>query len=189
MDQPFIPIFIKDVFMGGVMQGSPSLAGQLGAVDAVASIIAGLVVSHTMDRFHGRKPGAAAAFVAAFAAVYIGAATRMPEVYGGRFVYMLAAGGMYPLLIMWTSRLIPPAIRGRYFGLTLTARSLGWVAGPFVAGAIYGYVGPREIFYAGAAAWVAVGTLFLLLGLRVPGPGTPAMPEPNSPLAEEGRSG
>ncbi len=189
MDQPFIPIFIKDIFMGGVMEGSPSLAGQLGAVDAVASILAGLIVSHSLDRLHGRRIGAVAAFIAAAAAVYIGAAARMPQVYGGRFVYMLCAGGMYPLLIMWTSRLIPPAIRGRYFGLTLTARSIGWVIGPFVAGGIYGYLGPREIFYAGAGAWVLVGGLFLLLGPRVPGPAASGSQEKNSPLAEEGRSG
>jgi MFS family permease len=82
---------------------------------------------------------------------------------GGATIYALGNGLLGPAINGWCSRVTPERRQGAMFGLLQSARSLGFMVGPALGGALFDFSPTAPYLLAGAvsalaAAFVAIAT-------------------------------
>jgi DHA1 family multidrug resistance protein-like MFS transporter len=132
------------------------LAGA-GVASAVAAVIVGII----SDRIGYKRVLVVASIAAAIFSIPQFFVTATWQLFVLRVVIGLATGAIMPAAGALTANLVPASKRGTAYGLTGSATSLGFGAGPLTAALVVGVSGIRPVFLTAAflmaviAAWVA----------------------------------
>ncbi|MGI5270094.1 MFS transporter [Nonomuraea sp. CA-218870] len=156
----------------------PSVAGDLGGLDQMPTVITAYLVAATVvmpvygklgDRF-GRKPLMQIAIVVFVAgAVLCATAATMPQFVAFRAVQGVGGGGLMIGAQAIIGEVVSPRERGRYLGLIGAAYVVAAVGGPLVGGFLVDTAGWRWIF----AVYPPLGLLafvVLTVTLKLPRP-------------------
>lgn len=136
-DLSFLPLLVQDVLHDGLQD--PNLAlwnGCVNACGSVAGLLAGLLAGWLVDRM---RPFALMALVSVMAALFSGSQIWVHSLlclFPVRFFTIFAAGMLEPALNAWMAKYVPENRQGSVFGLSNTARSIGWSIGPLMAGVV-----------------------------------------------------
>ena len=143
--------------------------GFLISLAALAAFLAAFPNGVIMDRF-GRKVSlvpalallAAASFLLGIGDAYVVLALVVVHGVGGS----MAMTGTHA----YAMDLAPADGRGSFLGLVMAAQSVGAIAGPAIAGALYQFVSPLSAFVAIGALLAASAVLMAALGRETAGP-------------------
>ncbi len=136
-DLSFLPLLVQDILHDGLQD--PNLAlwnGCVNACGSVAGLLAGLLAGWLVDRM---RPFALMALVSVMAALFSGSQMWVHSflcLFPVRFFTIFAAGMLEPALNAWMAKCVPEGRQGSVFGLSNTARSIGWSVGPLMAGVV-----------------------------------------------------
>jgi MFS family permease len=166
-DLSFLPLLVQDILHDGLQD--PNLAlwnGCVNACGSVAGLLAGLLAGWLVDRV---RPFALMALASVVAALVSGSQIWVHSLlclFPVRFFTIFAAGMLEPALNAWMAKYIPEDRQGGIFGLSNTARSIGWSVGPLMAGAVAA-CNLRAVFGVSCAAYlVLAGACALMLRNR-----------------------
>lgn len=158
-DMSFLPLLVQDV--RGSLEGVSLWSGGLNACGSVAGLMAGLATGWLSDRFQPIGLVVAAAVLAAvFTGWQMGAHT-FAVLFPVRFGAVFFAGALEPALNAWLAKRVPEARQGVAFGLASTTRSIGWAAGPLLAGWVAA-TSLRAVFGVAAVGYLGLALLFSL---------------------------
>jgi DHA1 family multidrug resistance protein-like MFS transporter len=166
-DNAWLPLLVQQ-FSGSLPQAT-RWTGAIGGACAGAGLLAGLAAGRLSDRWPAGRLAALAAVGAGLCMLPQAAATGIGVLAGARMLMTFCSGALEPILFTWMVRTTPEATRGAMFGLATTARCLGWIVAPLLAGLLAEELGLRAVFW-GAAV------LFLALPLLFRNPRTPGKP-------------
>lgn len=166
-DLSFLPLLVQDILHDGLQD--PNLAlwnGCVNACGSVAGLLAGLLAGWLVDRV---RPFALMALASVVAALVSGSQIWVHSLlclFPVRFFTIFAAGMLEPALNAWMAKYIPEGRQGGIFGLSNTARSIGWSVGPLMAGAVAA-CNLRAVFGVSCVAYlVLAGACALMLRNR-----------------------
>lgn len=162
-DMAFLPLLVQDIY--GSLDGVSLWSGALYACSGLAGLLAGLATGWLSDHFNPLRLVVWAALLAAVFSGWLMAIHSFAVLFPVRFFMVLCAGALEPALNVWLAKRVPEARQGVAFGLASTTRSIGWAAGPLLAGLVAA-VNLRAVFGAGALGFLGLALLFAL-GLRV----------------------
>lgn len=160
---PILPQFVQ-VLQGAA--GSAAATGLILAVAGVAGAIASLTTGFFAERLGYKRVLVVAAACAALLSVPQFFVTATWQLLVLRLLIGFAMGAIMPASSALVANLVPPEKRGTAYGLTASANSIGFAAGPLTAAAVVSTLSMRAVFL--AAALVLAG-IALWVGLRVPG--------------------
>jgi len=158
---PILPIFLT------VTLGAPVVV--VGAVEGVAEGIAAvmkLLAGHLADRRRPRPLVAAGYGLAALGKVVIAAAGTWPVVLAGRGLDRFGKGIRGAPRDVLLIDGVPPAAKGRAFGLHRAADTAGAVVGPLIGLALYEALGHRIRPLLGIAVIPAIASVVLVAAVR-----------------------
>lgn len=156
---PILPQFVQ------ALQGNAghvaTVTGVVLAGAGVASAVAAVVVGFVSDRIGYKRVLVTASVAAAVFSIPQYFVTATWQLFALRVAIGLATGAIMPAAGALTATLVPASRRGTAYGLTGSATSLGFGAGPLTAALVVGIGGIRPVFLTAAvlmaaiAAWVA----------------------------------
>lgn len=124
--------------------------GMVSAAAALGGVVSGVIFGSLADK-HPPLQLLLPALAASGAMLIIQGVSRSVEVLAvARFFAYMAVGGVEPVLQTLLSKITPEERRGRVFGTSTTARSIGMMASSVIAGGAIYYTGVRGVFLLGA---------------------------------------
>ena len=162
-DMAFLPLLVQEIH--GSLEGVSLWSGALYACSGVAGLLAGLATGWLSDHFNPLRLVVATAVLAALCSAWLMAIHSFAVLFPVRFFMVFFAGTLEPALNVWLAKRVPEARQGVAFGLASTTRSIGWAAGPLLAGAVAA-VNLRAVFGVASMGFLGLALLFAA-GLRV----------------------
>lgn len=162
-DTAFLPLLVQDIF--GSLEGVSLWSGGLYACSGVAGLMAGLATGWLSDRFNPLRLVIVSALLAAVFSGWQMGIHSFAVLFPVRFGLVFFAGALEPALNVWLAKHVPEERQGVVFGLASTTRSVGWTAGPLLAGGVAA-VSLRAVFGIAAIGFAGLAVLFVL-GLHV----------------------
>ncbi len=166
-DNAFFPLLVQQLH-GGI-EGAATILGNMGALGAIAGIIAGTVWGVASDRFGPITIGLACAILSAlislplFYSEEIGLGLLYPVIFCVAFF----KAGLDPVFQVWLSKNTLADHRGVIFGFASTARSLGWASGPFIGSSLAAASSFTDAYIGRMAAFLLLIPVVLWAGSRV----------------------
>ena len=158
-DLSFLPLLVQDIH--GKLDADVALwNGLVNACGSVAGLMAGVLTGWLADRM---RPFALMVAGAAMAAVFSGSQMEVASfavLFPVRFFTIFGAGTLEPALNAWIARHVEEGRQGVVFGLSSTARSVGWSIGPLLAGAVATWR-LRAVFGVSCGAYLLLGAACL----------------------------
>jgi len=142
--RPMYPLLVKEIAAPGL--GIATQAGIVNAAGGIASVLAGILVGRLADR---KKPYLIGMICAVTAGIFLLPQGFAPSVWALVPLCFLAdffSTGVEPIMNVLLSRQVPAERRGAAFGLSASARSLGWAVGSMSGGALAAYLGFAAVF-------------------------------------------
>jgi DHA1 family multidrug resistance protein-like MFS transporter len=154
-DLSFLPLLVQDIH--GKLDSDVALwNGLVNACGSVAGLLAGVITGWLADRM---RPFALMIVGSVMAALFSGSqmwVDAMGVLFPVRFFTIFGAGTLEPALNAWIARHVAEGRQGVVFGLSSTARSVGWSIGPLLAGAVATWR-LRAVFGVSCAAYLVLG--------------------------------
>lgn len=156
---PILPQFVQT--LQGTAGRAATVTGVVLAGAGVASAVAAVVVGVVSDRIGYKRVLVIASLIAAVFSIPQYFVTATWQLFLLRVAVGLATGAIMPAAGALTATLVPASRRGTAYGLTGSATSLGFGAGPLTAALVVSIGGIRPVFLTAAllmaiiAAWVA----------------------------------
>jgi MFS family permease len=133
-DMAFLPLLVQDIH--GSLEGVTLWSGGLNAVGGAAGLLAGLATGWLSDYINPLRLVIGAALLAAVFSGWQMGIHSFAVLFPVRFFMVFFAGALEPALNVWLAKRVPEARQGVAFGLASTTRSIGWAAGPLLAGVV-----------------------------------------------------
>lgn len=134
-DLSFLPLLVQDIH--GKLDADVALwNGLVNACGSVAGLLAGVLTGWLADRM---RPFALMIAGSLMAAVFSGSQMGVDSfgvLFPVRFFTIFGAGTLEPALNAWIARNVAEGRQGVVFGLSSTARAVGWSIGPLLAGVV-----------------------------------------------------
>lgn len=160
-DLSFLPLLVQDIH--GKLDADVALwNGLVNACGSVAGLMAGVLTGWLADRM---RPFALMIVGAVLAALFSGSQIWVDSfgvLFPVRFCTIFGAGTLEPALNAWIARHVEGRRQGVVFGLSSTARSVGWSIGPLLAGAVATWR-LRAVFGVSCAAYLVLGAACLVM--------------------------
>ena len=154
-DLSFLPLLVQDIH--GRLDADVALwNGLVNACGSVAGLLAGVITGWLADRM---RPFALMIAGSLMAALFSGSQMGVDSfavLFPVRFFTICGAGTLEPALNAWIARHVAEGRQGVVFGLSSTARSVGWSIGPLLAGAVATWR-LRAVFGVSCAAYLVLG--------------------------------
>jgi DHA1 family multidrug resistance protein-like MFS transporter len=157
---PTFPLFVEQL-----MHSGRNVASTTGMIESIASLMAGLsavLIGRAGDRAGHRRLLVSCTTLSGLFSGMAAFVRSIPELFGLRVVFGLAAGGTSPAMNAIIADAVPVGGFGRAYGLTAAAGGLGWGLGPLVGGAIAAQFGLRMPFLATGVMLVTVSFMAAL---------------------------
>jgi DHA1 family multidrug resistance protein-like MFS transporter len=155
--RPMYPLLVKEIAAAGL--GVATQAGLINATAGVAAVLAGIAVGRLADR---GKPFVIGMFCASLAGVFLLPQGFMPTVWSLVPLVFLAdffSAGVDPIMNVLLSRQVPVERRGTAFGLSGSARAVGWSLGAMLGGILAAYLDFKAVFINAAVLFLIVAFL------------------------------
>jgi DHA1 family multidrug resistance protein-like MFS transporter len=162
--RPMYPLLVKDIAAAGL--GLATQAGLINATAGVAAVLAGIAVGRLADR---GKPFVIGMFCASLAGVFLFPQGFMPTIWSLLpFVFLadFSSAGVDPIMNVLLSRQVPVERRGTAFGLSGSARAVGWSLGAMLGGILAAYLDFKAVFINAAVMFLIVAFLLSRLHRR-----------------------
>jgi len=156
--RPMYPLLVKEIAAAGL--GIATQAGLVNAAAGVAAVLAGIVVGRLVDR---GRPFIIGMVCSAAAGLFLLPQGFLPTVWSLLpFVFFadFSSAGIDPIMNVLLSRRVPVERRGTAFGLTGSARALGWSVGAMLGGVLAAYLDFKAVFINAALLFFLI-TYFL----------------------------
>jgi MFS family permease len=156
--RPMYPLLVKEIAAVGL--GVATQAGLINATAGVAAVLAGIAVGRLADR---GKPLVLGMFCASLAGVFLLPQGFMPTVWSLMPLVFLAdfsSAGVNPIMNILLSRQVPVERRGTAFGISGSARAVGWSLGAMLGGILAAYLDFKAVFI-NAAILFLIGAFLL----------------------------
>lgn len=159
---PVLPQFVQ--YLQGPAGHAATITGLIFAGVGLAGAIASVSVGYFSDRLGYKSVLVGASIMAAVLSVpqYFVDATW--QLFVLRVAMGLAIGAMMPAASALIATLVPPEQRGTAYGLSGSATSIGFGAGPLTAAAVVSVAGFRPVFLTSA---LILGGIALWVGMMV----------------------
>jgi MFS transporter, DHA1 family, multidrug resistance protein len=164
-DTAFLPLLVQDIH--GSLEGVSLWSGALYACSGVAGLLAGLATGWLSDHMNPLRLVIGAALLAAVFGGWQMGIHSFGVLFPVRFFMVFFAGALEPALNVWLAKRVPEARQGVAFGLASTTRSIGWAAGPLLAGVVAA-IHLRLVFGVAALGFAGLALLFFLALRRRP---------------------
>ncbi|UCF96482.1 MAG: MFS transporter [Spirochaetaceae bacterium] len=142
--RPMYPLLVERIAAAGL--GIATQAGLINATAGVAAVLAGIVVGRRADR---GRPLVIGMICAVAAGLFLMPQGFLPSVWSLiPFVFFadFASAGIDPIMNVILSRQVPVERRGTAFGLSGSARSIGWSMGAMLGGGLAAYLDFAAVF-------------------------------------------
>ena len=162
--RPMYPLLVKKIAAAGL--GVATQAGLINATAGVAAVLAGIAVGRLADR---GKPFVIGIFCASLAGVFLFPQGFMPSVWSIIPLVFFAdffSAGVDPIMNILLSRRVPVERRGTAFGLSGSARAVGWSIGAMLGGILAAYLDFKAVFINAAVLFLIVAFLLSRLHRR-----------------------
>ena len=152
-DGPFMALYVETLYHpeGEAAAGVQArVFGITGTINAIASAIAiggSISISYIMDKRVPRWIWAAIALGAVFGIWCIHYFATLAGLTAGRSIFLFFASGLSSVLVVLLSRMTPSEKRGEAMGWSVTARCLGWMTAPLIAGWLAQRAGYAEAYW------------------------------------------
>ena len=160
-DLSFLPLLVQDIH--GKLDADVALwNGLVNACGSVAGLLAGVLTGWLADRM---RPFALMIAGSLMAAVFSGSQMGVDSfgvLFPVRFFTIFGAGTLEPALNAWIARNVAEGRQGVVFGLSSTARSVGWSIGPLLAGVVATWQ-LRAVFGVSCGAYVLLAIACALM--------------------------
>ena len=160
-DLSFLPLLVQDIH--GKLDADVALwNGLVNACGSVAGLLAGVLTGWLADRM---RPFALMIAGSLMAAVFSGSQMWVDSfgvLFPVRFFTIFGAGTLEPALNAWIARNVAEGRQGVVFGLSSTARAVGWSIGPLLAGAVATWQ-LRAVFGVSCAAYIVLAAACALM--------------------------
>ena len=144
-DSAVLPLFIQQLNQGR-LDGAATRLGQLTAVCSAAVALSSVAGGWLVDRV---RPVRVAVFAACTGGIMAGVqywATGFVSLTVIRTCLAFCLGGLEPACQVWLTQSTPQERRGRIIGLSVSARSLGWITASLSSAYLATRIGIRLIF-------------------------------------------
>lgn len=159
---PVLPQFIQ--YLQGSAGHVATLTGLILAGAGVAGAISSVSVGFLSDRWGYKPVLVTAAAVAALLSIPQFFVIATWQIFVLRVLIGFSLGAIMPSASALLASLVPSERRGTAYGLTQSATSLGFAAGPLTAAAVVGVAGMRTVFLTAA---VLLGVIAVWVGMMV----------------------
>lgn len=156
--RPMYPLLVKEIAAAGL--GIATQAGLVNAAAGAAAVLAGIVVGRLVDR---GRPFIIGMICSAAAGLFLLPQGFLPTVWSLLpFVFFadFSSAGIDPIMNVLLSRRVPVERRGTAFGLTGSARAIGWSVGAMLGGVLAAYLDFKAVFINAALLFLLI-TYFL----------------------------
>jgi MFS family permease len=146
--RPMYPLLVDQIAAAGL--GVATQAGLVNATAGTAAVLAGVVIGRLIDRGRPFVMGMACAVLAGLFLLPQG---FIPTVWGLVplvFFADFSSAGIDPIMNVLLSRQVPVERRGAAFGLTGSARGIGWSIGAMLGGLLAAYLDFMAVFISAA---------------------------------------
>jgi DHA1 family multidrug resistance protein-like MFS transporter len=181
---PILPQFVQS--LQGSAGHAATVTGVILAGAGVASAVAAIVVGFFSDRIGYKSVLVVASIAAAVVSVPQFFVTATWQLFVLRVLIGLAIGAIMPAAGALTANLVPASRRGTAYGLTGSANSLGFGAGPLTAALVVSVAGLRPVFLT-AAVLMLVIAVWVAAMVQVPAGGVVHEGRPRSESASTAR--
>ena len=162
-DKAFLPLLVQEIH--GSLDGVSLWAGWLGGTAGLAGFLSGLIIGRLSDRIAPARIAMLCALGAGIMMIPHGFAHGFGLLFPVRFAAIFCAGGIGPAFAIWLAKVTPEERRGAIFGLAGTAKSLGWMIGPLVAGGVASLYGLRMIYFVACGLFLAlIPLVYIVVG-------------------------
>jgi MFS family permease len=154
-DAAILPLFVQEL-NNHQLAGAATQLGQLTAICSVAIAASSVLCGWLIDRF---RPRWIAAVSAALGGLFAMAQFWAPSILALAIIRTGAAlciGGLEPACQVWLTQATDKERRGRVIGLSVSARSIGWIVAALSSSFLATRIGLRPVFLLG-------GILLILL--------------------------
>lgn len=148
-DRAILPLFAQEL-LGGKIEGTATIIGQLTALCSISFIITGFLSGHAVDKISPQFVVKISAFVTAVFLALHAFVPAISSLFIIRPIMFLFYGTISPALQVWLMKTTPEEKRGELTGWSVTARGTSWVIGPIVSTNIAAVTGLRPIFVVAA---------------------------------------
>lgn len=162
--RPMYPLLVKEIAAAGL--GVATQAGLISATAGIAAVLAGIAVGRLADR---GKPFVIGMFCSVLAGVLLFPQGFMPTVWSLIPLVFFAdffSAGIDPIMNILLSRKVPVERRGTAFGLSGSARAVGWSLGAMLGGILAAYLDFKAVFINAAVLFLIVAFLLSRLHRR-----------------------
>lgn len=172
VDNATLALFVQEL-NNGELDGAARAVGDIFAISGVAFATGGLVWGWLGDRFGQYTVLSICVLLAALASYPMTAVTSIPPLYVIVLCFALCMAGIDPILQALLSKETPAERRGSVFGWAGAARSIGWMAGPFIGSLCAQYSGYAAVYWirvalAASMLPMIIWTLFLMRTVKQP---------------------
>lgn len=154
LDGTMLPFLVQELHHE--VRGAELYAGRVNVMFSIGAFLGGFVWGWVADRVPPPRMARWCAILAGLAMIPQALATSFGPLAWGRFLLAFFGGGLDPVFQIWLARVTPPKDRGRLFGWSVTAKSVGWIVGPVVGTAIGVWMSVRASFYATCALYAVL---------------------------------
>ena len=162
--RPMYPLLVKEIAAAGL--GIATQAGLVNATAGTAAVAAGVVVGRLVDR---GRPFVIGMVCAAAAGLFLLPQGFLPTVWSLLPFVLFAdfySAGIDPIMNVLLSRQVPVERRGAAFGLTGSARAIGWSLGAMLGGILAAYFDFKAVFINAALLFFLIAFLLSRLHRR-----------------------
>jgi DHA1 family multidrug resistance protein-like MFS transporter len=170
--RPMYPLLVKQIAAAGL--GIATQAGLVNAAAGTAAVLAGVEVGRLVDR---GRPFVIGMVCAGTAGLFLLPQGFLPSVWSLIPVVFLAdfcSAGVDPIINVLLSRRVPVERRGAAFGLTGSARAIGWSLGAMLGGILAAYLDFKAVFINAALLFFLIAFFLNRLRRRSTGAGLEA---------------
>jgi DHA1 family multidrug resistance protein-like MFS transporter len=152
--RPMYPLLVEQIAAAGL--GVATQAGLVNAAAGVAAVLSGVVVGRLVDRGRPFVMGLVCACAAGLFLLPQGYIATVWSLIPLVFFADFCSAGIDPIMNVLLSRQIPVERRGAAFGLTGSARAIGWSLGSMLGGALAAYLDFKAVFITAAALFLLI---------------------------------
>jgi DHA1 family multidrug resistance protein-like MFS transporter len=165
--RPMYPLLVKQIAAAGL--GVATQAGLVNATAGTAAVLAGVLVGRLVDR---GRPFVIGMVCAGTAGLFLLPQGYLPTVWSLLPLVLFAdfsSAGIDPILNVLLSRQVPVERRGTAFGLTGSARAVGWSIGAMLGGFLAAYFDFKAVFINAALLFLLIAFILYRLQRRTGG--------------------
>ena len=162
--RPMYPLLVKRIAAAGL--GIATQAGLVNATAGTAAVVAGVLVGRLIDR---GRPFIIGMVCAGVAGLFLLPQGFLPSVWSLLPFVLFAdfsSAGIDPIMNVLLSRQVPVERRGAAFGLTGSARAIGWSLGAMLGGVLAAYFDFKAVFINAALLFFLIAFLLNRLHRR-----------------------